>query len=255
MKSAIKIIVILFVFSACVNDEYSSLQSGFSKNENRIDSKLTYSSISGLTNEDENLNIKSGGGLNADNKIYTEPSVANKNKNLNKKSYRSLNLKNNSFTVKSAPLKLKPLNFLSEVFTSLKQKTASRTKEDRLLRPIDSNNFSDLSFKPLHKTSLYKTNKQHTLIVELTNKGDQLDLIKQGVILPKSWKLVSMSSVESVNKNEKKLLFNFSIHINFGNRSEEHTSELQSPDHLVCRLLLEKKKKQNKKKKKKKTNH
>src|SRR5947208_4867536 len=31
-----------------------------------------------------------------------------------------------------------------------------------------------------------------------------------------------------------------------GPRSEEHTSELQSPDHLVCRLLLEKKK--NKKK-------
>src|SRR5258708_15639308 len=28
-------------------------------------------------------------------------------------------------------------------------------------------------------------------------------------------------------------------------RSEEHTSELQSPDHLVCRLLLEKKNKQN----------
>src|SRR5690348_12576067 len=27
------------------------------------------------------------------------------------------------------------------------------------------------------------------------------------------------------------------------NRSEEHTSELQSPVHLVCRLLLEKKKK------------
>src|SRR5690348_18302602 len=30
-------------------------------------------------------------------------------------------------------------------------------------------------------------------------------------------------------------------------RSEEHTSELQSPVHLVCRLLLEKKKKQKKK--------
>src|SRR5207244_8001979 len=30
-------------------------------------------------------------------------------------------------------------------------------------------------------------------------------------------------------------------------RSEEHTSELQSPDHLVCRLLLEKKKTHNKK--------
>src|SRR6267154_5755561 len=41
-------------------------------------------------------------------------------------------------------------------------------------------------------------------------------------------------------------------------RSEEHTSELQSPVHIVCRLLLEKKKKQSfchfffKKKKKKK---
>src|SRR5438552_16510380 len=33
-------------------------------------------------------------------------------------------------------------------------------------------------------------------------------------------------------------------------RSEEHTSELQSPDHLVCRLLLEKKKKQKKNSKK-----
>src|SRR5690554_7087476 len=30
-----------------------------------------------------------------------------------------------------------------------------------------------------------------------------------------------------------------------GRRSEEHTSELQSRPHLVCRLLLEKKKKKN----------
>src|SRR5256885_13155469 len=30
-----------------------------------------------------------------------------------------------------------------------------------------------------------------------------------------------------------------------GKRSEEHTSELQSPCNLVCRLLLEKKKKHN----------
>src|SRR5438552_2861673 len=33
----------------------------------------------------------------------------------------------------------------------------------------------------------------------------------------------------------------------YATRSEEHTSELQSPDHLVCRLLLEKKKKKKKK--------
>src|SRR5207244_8983528 len=31
------------------------------------------------------------------------------------------------------------------------------------------------------------------------------------------------------------------VHVDPAERSEEHTSELQSPDHLVCRLLLEKK--------------
>src|SRR5438093_10223470 len=36
------------------------------------------------------------------------------------------------------------------------------------------------------------------------------------------------------------------------NRSEEHTSELQSLTNLVCRLLLEKKKKKKKKRKKNK---
>src|SRR5690554_7048342 len=35
--------------------------------------------------------------------------------------------------------------------------------------------------------------------------------------------------------------------MNTPNRSEEHTSELQSRPHLVCRLLLEKKKKKTKK--------
>src|SRR5207302_3859071 len=38
----------------------------------------------------------------------------------------------------------------------------------------------------------------------------------------------------------------------FKNRSEEHTSELQSRENLVCRLLLEKKKKKKKKNHKKK---
>src|SRR5947209_14629875 len=40
------------------------------------------------------------------------------------------------------------------------------------------------------------------------------------------------------------LLIARKIHVN-GFRSEEHTSELQSRQYLVCRLLLEKKKKHN----------
>src|SRR5690554_7130142 len=48
-------------------------------------------------------------------------------------------------------------------------------------------------------------------------------------------KLVSFKDVVTFNLDEY--------------RSEEHTSELQSRPHLVCRLLLEKKKKKKKKKK------
>src|SRR5690348_17817539 len=42
--------------------------------------------------------------------------------------------------------------------------------------------------------------------------------------------------------------------VDAGGRSEEHTSELQSPVHLVCRLLLEKKKKKNKHRQKRRRN-
>src|SRR5690554_7662293 len=48
--------------------------------------------------------------------------------------------------------------------------------------------------------------------------------------------------------NELKIKLNFSPKCE--GRSEEHTSELQSRPHLVCRLLLEKKKKKKKQYKK-----
>ena len=76
----------------------------------------------------------------------------------------------------------------------------------------DSIRFSDLTFKPLHRVDLYKTNKQHTLIVEILNNGNQLDSLTQNIILPNKWKLVSLSSLSLINKNEKKLLF-ISFHI------------------------------------------
>src|SRR5258708_26913241 len=50
-------------------------------------------------------------------------------------------------------------------------------------------------------------------------------------------------SAQSIHRYEA--FGSFSDFIYF-DRSEEHTSELQSPDHLVCRLLLEKKKKNKK---------
>src|SRR3712207_6899640 len=38
------------------------------------------------------------------------------------------------------------------------------------------------------------------------------------------------------------IVLQFDVDVMFGDRSEEHTSELQSRQYLVCRLLLEKKK-------------
>src|SRR5258708_19075559 len=51
-----------------------------------------------------------------------------------------------------------------------------------------------------------------------------------------------MSSItpSSIQKSRRSILL-LCLSARFRARSEEHTSELQSPDHLVCRLLLEKK--------------
>src|SRR5438445_3554879 len=61
----------------------------------------------------------------------------------------------------------------------------------------------------------------------------------------KGWQIVSaangLQGLEAVRRRS------FDVVISDVNRSEEHTSELQSRQYLVCRLLLEKKK--NKKKK------
>src|SRR5258708_18827755 len=48
-----------------------------------------------------------------------------------------------------------------------------------------------------------------------------------------------------LHKASKKMIKEYGLIVigDVSPRSEEHTSELQSPDHLVCRLLLEKKKK------------
>src|SRR5437879_1307089 len=45
----------------------------------------------------------------------------------------------------------------------------------------------------------------------------------------------------SADPFDQKSLFEFPLFLELSHRSEEHTSELQSPMYLVCRLLLEKK--------------
>src|SRR5256885_12214491 len=61
--------------------------------------------------------------------------------------------------------------------------------------------------------------------------------------LMNAW-LETRSSWKDANADrfEKKHLVGLEMHLRQAVRSEEHTSELQSPCNLVCRLLLEKKK-------------
>src|SRR3989449_6193847 len=62
------------------------------------------------------------------------------------------------------------------------------------------------------------------------------DAPKDFMILENKLREANRQLVQAFNQNEKLV-----------NRSEEHTSELQSRLHLVCRLLLEKKKKNKRK--------
>src|SRR5690348_17778082 len=75
-------------------------------------------------------------------------------------------------------------------------------------------------------------------IGSMKNTGVELSLdakVLQGSRHSLGW---TADFTASHNKNELT-----SINPYAGKRSEEHTSELQSPVHLVCRLLLEKKNK------------
>src|SRR5438445_3965203 len=71
--------------------------------------------------------------------------------------------------------------------------------------------------------------------------------------MPAAWAFFCSSSLSRSRRRAASASFNWPSHSTRNssppqrNRSEEHTSELQSRQYLVCRLLLEKKKKKDKK--------
>src|SRR5258708_6287216 len=64
------------------------------------------------------------------------------------------------------------------------------------------------------------------------------------IVVDKPEAYESKRALGDIVMNLQTIVHNFSGRTLTEVRSEEHTSELQSPDHLVCRLLLEKKKRQ-----------
>src|SRR5256885_13242503 len=85
-------------------------------------------------------------------------------------------------------------------------------------------------------TTLFRSNVRGVVVLDRTTARDEV-LSSRVVVL-------CASTIESVRilLNSRNTRHPGGVGNSSGVRSEEHTSELQSPCNLVCRLLLEKKK-------------
>src|SRR4051794_41359049 len=86
---------------------------------------------------------------------------------------------------------------------------------------------------PLANSIFFFFNDTATTEIYTLSLHDALPISNNSVLLNHRWSRANLFVNYSHNRREDFTRV----------RSEEHTSELQSPVHLVCRLLLEKKKK------------
>src|SRR5690554_1606509 len=110
-----------------------------------------------------------------------------------------------------------------------------------LLGPLENENIS-AEFDPIHNLS----DPIGRTVEKMRNMG--LD-VRYGHWLvtgrPRAVLLNPQNVFNRLDSLHRHLNTDFGINTHREDRSEEHTSELQSRPHLVCRLLLEKKKKEN----------
>src|SRR5437867_10807276 len=95
--------------------------------------------------------------------------------------------------------------------------------------------------RPPRSTLFPYTTLFRSCVLELTNTADPLDELG----------LVVLDTTTQMGQLEMRVAIDQTRY----ERSEEHTSELQSPYDLVCRLLLEKKKKTRNNQQNKQTEH
>src|SRR5690554_1615746 len=104
----------------------------------------------------------------------------------------------------------------------------------RLLSGLNSNDFTVYQLE-----SFYKLFKEAVIFNDSTSHNIEQLIIKVRKDL--GCRLVTLEEDKTINIKTINHIYIETIEL----RSEEHTSELQSRPHLVCRLLLEKKKNKN----------
>src|SRR5690348_18170876 len=79
-------------------------------------------------------------------------------------------------------------------------------------------------------------------------RSERAIAVKAAVVAGDLWETAGAAGEADEHPGREVLNYGHTMGHAIERRSDEHMSELQSPVHLVCRLLLEKKKKKEKKK-------
>src|SRR5947209_14570529 len=97
----------------------------------------------------------------------------------------------------------------------------------------------DDAWRPANKSSANKSSKTSTRSCDCAFQAAEMR--------PLNAKLQSRDRILFFKSFQRPQIFENNFQLCAAHRSEEHTSELQSRQYLVCRLLLEKKKKKKQK--------
>src|SRR5207244_12246533 len=98
---------------------------------------------------------------------------------------------------------------------------------------------------PLHAAHSFPTRRSSDLVAKIINAAGTYTVLTASTMPPSVQASAARAAKHPVRLLELQKASGEYLAKRLRCRSEEHTSELQSPDHLVCRLLLEKKKQHN----------
>ncbi|NLP59190.1 SpaA isopeptide-forming pilin-related protein [Lutibacter sp. B1] len=72
---------------------------------------------------------------------------------------------------------------------------------------VKENSVYNFNLKVLSKNKRYEVNKRHTLLVEVENESAETSFVKLDVLFPEGWSIISVSTINSFKKNEKKIAY------------------------------------------------